>query len=129
MRSTIPENEKATAPVPAVGAAGEQSIINKTTDSIAENSRERNLRKGSLDTISMTDLFDTAYPPKSVIIRYSICVNSFATTDAIFSAERSDHTASSLEMLPEMKTFFFRTRFSIAVKIVGISAYESRRTV
>ena len=44
MRNTIPENEKATAPVPAVGAAGEQSIINKTTDSIAENSRERNLR-------------------------------------------------------------------------------------
>ena len=61
MRNTTPENEKATAPVPAVGAAGEQSIINKTTDIITEKAGERNLRKGSLDTISMTDLYDTAY--------------------------------------------------------------------
>ena len=36
MGSTIPENEKTTALVPAVGAAGEQSIINKTTDIITE---------------------------------------------------------------------------------------------
>lgn len=36
MRNTTPENEKATAPIPAVGAAGEQSIINKTADIIAE---------------------------------------------------------------------------------------------
>ena len=48
MRNLILENEKATAPVPAVGAAGEQSIINKTTDSITEKAGERNLRKGSL---------------------------------------------------------------------------------
>ena len=68
MRNTIPENEKATAPVPAVGAAGEQSIINKTTDLITEKAGKRKLRKGSLDTISMTDFYYMAYPPKSVII-------------------------------------------------------------
>lgn len=39
MRNTTPENEKATAPIPAVGAAREQSIINKTADIIAEKRR------------------------------------------------------------------------------------------
>lgn len=64
MNNTMPENKKATAPIPAVGAAGEQSIINETTNIIPE----RNLRKGSLDTLSMSALYDTAYPPRSVII-------------------------------------------------------------
>lgn len=31
MNNTMPENKKATAPIPAVAAAGEQSIINETT--------------------------------------------------------------------------------------------------
>lgn len=36
MRNTTPENEKATAPVPAVGAAGEQSNNKLTNDTITE---------------------------------------------------------------------------------------------
>ena len=68
MNNTMPENKKATAPIPAVAAAGEQSTINETTNIIPEKAGERNLRKGSLDTLSMSALYDTAYPPKSVII-------------------------------------------------------------
>ena len=34
MNNTMPENKKATAPIPAVAAAGEQSIINETTNII-----------------------------------------------------------------------------------------------
>ena len=100
MRSTIPENEKATAPVPAVGAAGEQSIINKTTDSIAEKAGERNLRKGSLDTVSMTDLYDTAYPPKSVIIENLLYAGTYLFVGApkigksFFMAQLSYHIAT-----------------------------------
>ena len=100
MRNTTPENEKATAPVPAVGAAGEQSIINKTTDSIAEDSRERNLRKGSLDTVSMTDLYDTAYPPKSVIIENLLYAGTYLFVGApkigksFFMAQLSYHIAT-----------------------------------
>ena len=100
MRNTTPENEKATAPVPAVGAAGEQSIINKTTDSIAENSRERNLRKGSLDTVSMTDLYDIAYPPKSVIIENLLYAGTYLFVGApkigksFFMAQLSYHIAT-----------------------------------
>ena len=78
MRNTTPENEKATAPVPAVGAAGEQSKNNIPNDIITERAGERNLRKGSLDTISMTALYDTAYPPKSVMIENLL----YAGTDA-----------------------------------------------
>lgn len=44
MRNTTPENEKATAPVPAVGAAGEQSNNKLTNDTITEKAGERNLR-------------------------------------------------------------------------------------
>ena len=68
MNNTMSENKKATAPIPAVGAAGEQSKGTLTQDIIPEKAGERNLRKGSLDTLSMSALYDTAYPPKSVII-------------------------------------------------------------
>ena len=99
-KSTTPENEKATAPVPAVGAAGEQSIINKTTDIITEKPGERNLLKGSLDTISMTDLFDTAYPPKSVMIENLLYAGTYLFVGApkigksFFMAQLSYHIAT-----------------------------------
>ena len=99
-KSTTPENEKATAPVPAVGAAGEQSIINKTTDIITEKAGKRNLRKGSLDTISMTDFYDMAYPPKSVIIENLLYAGTYLFVGApkigksFFMAQLSYHIAT-----------------------------------
>lgn len=100
MRSTTPENEKTTAPVSAVGAAGEQSKIIETTDIITERAGERNLRKGSLDTISMTTLYDTAYPPKSVIIENLLYAGTYLFVGApkigksFFMAQLSYHIAT-----------------------------------
>lgn len=62
------EDKKMTAPIPPVGADGEQSQGTETNDIIPNESSNINRRKGSLDTVSMTELYDTAYPPKTVII-------------------------------------------------------------
>ena len=62
------ENRKAIAPIPAVGAAGEQSHGSKTKNIITEKSRTDNLNTGNLKTLSMTELYDTTYPPKAAII-------------------------------------------------------------
>lgn len=62
------ENRKTTAPIPVVGAAGEQSSGRETISIIPKESVERNRRNGSLATVSMTELYDTAYPPKAVLI-------------------------------------------------------------
>ena len=58
------DQTKMTAPIPAVGAAGEQSENNKTNDIIPKDRKNNN----SLHTLSMTELYDTTYPPKAAII-------------------------------------------------------------
>ena len=58
------DQTKKTAPIPAVGAAGEQSENNKTNDIIPKDRKNNN----SLHTLSMTELYDTTYPPKAAII-------------------------------------------------------------
>ena len=100
MNNTMPENKKATAPIPAVAAAGEQSIINETTNIIPEKAGKRNLRKGSLDTLSMSALYDTAYPPKSVIIENLLHAGTYLFAGApkigksFFMAQLSYHIAT-----------------------------------
>lgn len=64
----MPENKKTTAPIPVVGAAGEQSNGHETIGIIPKESAERNWRNGSFATVSMLELYDTAYPPKAVLI-------------------------------------------------------------
>ena len=79
-------NEKATAPVPSVGADGKQSLCKTNKESIADLPDKGNLQatnnRGSgaevtaekrdridgLETVSMTELYDTAYPPKIPIV-------------------------------------------------------------
>ena len=58
------DQTKMTAPIPAVGAAGEQSQNLKTNDIIPKDRKNNN----SLHTLSMTELYDTTYPPKAAII-------------------------------------------------------------
>lgn len=58
------DQTKMTAPIPAVGAAGEQSENNKTNDIIPKDRKNNN----SLHTLSVTELYDTTYPPKAAII-------------------------------------------------------------
>ena len=100
MNNMMPENKKATAPIPAVAAAGEQSTINETTNIIPEKAGERNLRKGSLDTLSMSALYDTAYPPKSVIIENLLYAGTYLFAGApkigksFFMAQLSYHIAT-----------------------------------
>ena len=73
--------EKGTAPYPSVGADGKQSL-NKPNEIIADLPVKGNLQatesctvesekmqnKDELQTISMTELYDTVYPPKIPIV-------------------------------------------------------------
>lgn len=77
--------EKMTAPVTSVGADGEQPLVNlKTNQSIADlpgkgnlqaTNNTENVEKSAnkknpdeLETVSMMELYDTAYPPKLPIV-------------------------------------------------------------
>lgn len=65
------EKEKGTAPVSSVGADAKQPLIKTHTKSIADLPEQGNLQatnNESLHVISMTELYDTAYPPKLPII-------------------------------------------------------------
>lgn len=55
------DQTKMTAPIPAVGAAGEQSENKKSNDIIPKDRKNNN----SLHTLSMTELYDTTYKPTS----------------------------------------------------------------
>ena len=78
--------EKATAPVSSVGADGKQPLCKANKESIADlpdkgnlqatNNRgcgtevwtEKRDRIDGLETVSMTELYDTVYPPKIPIV-------------------------------------------------------------
>ena len=60
--------KRVTTPESAVGATGEQSPNYGNNDIIAEEAQDFNRHDGSLVTLSMTELYDTAYPPKAVIV-------------------------------------------------------------
>ena len=69
---------KTTAPVSSVGADGEQSntkndkqiITNETAKNNlqATNSPEKSGQGGGLQTVSMTELYDTVYPPRTPVV-------------------------------------------------------------
>lgn len=69
---------KTTAPVSSVGADGEQPnikndkqiITNETAKNNlqATNSPEKSGRGGGLQTVSMTELYDTVYPPRTSVV-------------------------------------------------------------
>lgn len=69
---------KTTAPVSSVGADGEQPNTKKDKQIITNETAKNNLqatncpeksgRGGGLQTVSMTELYDTVYPPRTPII-------------------------------------------------------------
>ncbi len=69
---------KTTAPVSSVGADGEQPntkkdkqiITNETAKNNlqATNSPEKSGQGGGLQTVSMTELYDTVYPPRTPVV-------------------------------------------------------------
>ena len=79
------EKKKSTAPVSSVGADGEQPQIKNHTEIIANETAKNNLQAtvfrgfdtncpeksgqgGGLQTVSMTELYDTVYPPRTPVV-------------------------------------------------------------
>lgn len=71
------EKMKTTAPVSSVGADGEQPIMKNYTEIIANENVKNNQQatnlpeksgNGGLQTVSMTELYDTVYPPRMPIV-------------------------------------------------------------
>ena len=69
---------KSTAPVSSVGADGEQPKTKNHTEIIANENVKNNLQAtncpeksgqgGGLQTVSMTELYDTVYPPRTPVV-------------------------------------------------------------
>ena len=72
------EKKKSTAPVSSVGADGEQPKTKNHTEIIANEIAQINLQAtncpeksgqgGGLQTVSMTELYDTVYPPRTPVV-------------------------------------------------------------
>lgn len=72
------ETKKTTAPVSSVGADGEQPNVKNINEIIAKEEAQFNLQAancpeksgqgGGLQTVSMTELYDTVYPPKTPVV-------------------------------------------------------------
>ena len=71
------EKMKTTAPVSSVGADGAQPQLKNHTEIIANETAQINLQAanipeksggGGLQTISMTELYDTVFPPRTPIV-------------------------------------------------------------
>ena len=94
------DQTKMTAPIPAVGAAGEQSQNLKTNDIIPKDRKNNN----SLHTLSMTELYDTTYPPKAAIIDGLLYAGTYLFVGApkigksFFMAQLSYHVATGTSL-------------------------------
>ena len=72
------EKKKSTAHVSSVGADGEQPDIKNINEIIANETAKNNLQAtncpeksgqgGGLQTVSMTELYDTVYPPRTPVV-------------------------------------------------------------
>ena len=72
------EEKKTTAPVSSVGADGAQPNVKNHTEIIANSQEQINLqatqspektgRSGGLHTISMTELYDTVFMPRTPVV-------------------------------------------------------------
>ena len=94
------DQTKMTAPIPAVGAAGEQSENKKSNDIIPKDRKNNN----SLHTLSMTELYDTTYPPKAAIIDGLLYAGTYLFVGApkigksFFMAQLSYHIATGTSL-------------------------------
>lgn len=71
------ETKKTTAPVSSVGADGVQPQLKNHNEIIANETAQINLQaanipeksgSGELQTVSMTELYDTVYPPRTPVV-------------------------------------------------------------
>ena len=110
--------EKATAPVSSVGADGKQPLVNNNKESIADLPQKGNLQaaesclvesekmqnKDELQTVSMTELYDTVYPPKIPIVDGLIYAGTYLFVGApkvgksFFMAQLGYHVSMGLDL-------------------------------
>lgn len=110
--------EKATAPVLSVGADGKQPLSKSNKKSIAELPPKGNLQatescpvepekmqnKNELQTVSMTELYDTVYPPKIPIVDGLIYAGTYLFVGApkvgksFFMAQLGYHVSMGLDL-------------------------------
>lgn len=110
--------EKATAPVSSVGADGKQPLSNSNKKSIADLPQKGNLQatescpvelekmqnKDELQTVSMTELYDTVYPPKIPIVDGLIYAGTYLFVGApkvgksFFMAQLGYHVSMGLDL-------------------------------
>lgn len=98
------EKQKETAPNPSVGADEGQSSKQQSADIIPTKSANIKKNNGSLQTISMSELYDTSYEPKSVLINGLLCAGTYLFVGApkigksFFMAQLSYHVAMGLPL-------------------------------
>lgn len=110
--------EKATAPVSSVGADGKQPLSKTNKKSIAELPSKGNLQatescpvqsekvltNDELQTVSMTELYDTVYPPKIPIVDGLIYAGTYLFVGApkvgksFFMAQLGYHVSMGMEL-------------------------------
>ncbi len=108
------EEKKTTAPVSSVGADGAQPNVKNHTEIIANSQKQINLqatqspekigRSGGLQTISMTELYDTVFKPKTPVVDgflYSgtyLFVGAPKVGKSFFMAQLAYHVAMGLPL-------------------------------
>lgn len=106
-------NRKTTVPVSSVGADGEQSLGKNTNQIIANSQQQINVQAvktpeqsggSGLDTISMTELYDTVYPPRTPIVDGFLYGGTYLFVGApkvgksFFMAQLAYHVAQGLPL-------------------------------
>lgn len=106
-------NKKTTVPVSSVGADGEQPLCKNTNQIIANPQQQINVQAvktpeqsggSGLDTISMTELYDTVYPPRTPIVDGFLYGGTYLFVGApkvgksFFMAQLAYHVAQGLPL-------------------------------
>lgn len=100
------EKEKETAIYSSVTADNQQSLNSKTTDSISNSFDDFNLHdyENYLHTVSLTELYDTAYQPKTQIIENLLSAGTYIFAGApkvgksFFMAQLGFHVSTGMNL-------------------------------
>lgn len=98
------EKQKETAPISSVGADEGQSLNQTTKTIITAKSQNIKQNNGSLQTISMSELYDTSFEPKPVLVDNLLYAGTYLFVGApkigksFFMAQLSYHVAMGLPL-------------------------------
>lgn len=107
----MPESKRTTAPIPPVDAGGEQSYASECKKIVADSEGQGNPPEGKkqiaqrgLRTVSMSELYDITYEPRSVVIDGLLYAGTYLFVGApkigksFFMAQLSYHVAMGLPL-------------------------------